>query len=280
MTEDPGSTASYAFDVDRAEEERRLIAQSQLLAEPTERWLCAAGLGPGMRVVELGTGAGDTAMLAARLVGPTGSVVGIERNPSSVELARRRIADAGLANVTLVEADVAALGDVLAAQPQPVDAVIGRLILMWTSDRLDVLKACAAGLRPGALVWFLEPDMEYVYACPATPSWDEVRRWVLATLQGIAVETRMSLRLHESFRTAGLPAPQLRCETLTAGWQDAPVWFWANIIRGVVPLMEQLGIVSAAEVDIDTLESRLIEELRAVDGVMFVPPIAAAWARV
>jgi protein-L-isoaspartate O-methyltransferase len=59
---------AYAFE-DRADEHRRLIEQSVLFDPLTERLLRAAGIAPGMRVLDLGTGAGSVALLAARLVG-------------------------------------------------------------------------------------------------------------------------------------------------------------------------------------------------------------------
>ena len=61
------STAQYAFS-DRAQEQRRLATQAELLDPLTERVFREAGLGTGMRVLDLGSGAGDVAILAARLV--------------------------------------------------------------------------------------------------------------------------------------------------------------------------------------------------------------------
>ena len=58
-------TQPYAFDA-RVEEHRRLSAQSAIFDPLTERLFVAAGLRPGMRVLDLGTGAGSVAMLAAR----------------------------------------------------------------------------------------------------------------------------------------------------------------------------------------------------------------------
>jgi ubiquinone/menaquinone biosynthesis C-methylase UbiE len=51
-----------------------------MLRPITERLLRSAGIEPGMRVLDIGCGAGDVSMLAAELVGSTGSVVGIDRN--------------------------------------------------------------------------------------------------------------------------------------------------------------------------------------------------------
>jgi SAM-dependent methyltransferase len=234
-----------------------------------------------MHVVDLGSGAGDMAMLAARLVGPTGSVLGIERNPESVALAGRRIAEAGLANVSFVEADVADLATILRDRKTPVDAVVGRLILMWMPARLDVLKACAACLAPGALVWAFDVDIPSDdWTVPPLPLWGSVRSWILEMVAGVGAEMRMGLRLHEFFRAAGLPAPQLRRWTGMYNSAQAPVWFAANIVRGGVPFLERLGLATAAEIDIDTLESRLTRELELADGIMVLPPFTAAWARV
>ncbi len=76
------STSQYALGSTDAEHER-LIWQAERVAPLTERLFREAGIGPGQRVLDLGSGVGDVAMLAARLVGPSGEVVGIERDPRS-----------------------------------------------------------------------------------------------------------------------------------------------------------------------------------------------------
>lgn len=269
----------YAFAGNRAEEERRLIAQSRVLDPITEELLRQAGLGPGMHVLDLGSGAGDSAILAARLVGPTGSVLGIECSSDQAALARRRVADMGLDNVAFREGDVAALSEVIAAHPMPIDAVIGRLILMWVPQRNAMLRTCAEALPPGTLVWFLEPDMTYDYAMPSSPLWDRVRAWLVQTLDGLGAENRMGPKLHRTFREAGLPAPVLETRTIMAEAQTAPAWVIVNAIRALLPTMEQLGVAAPSEVDLETLEDRLRAELTANDGAMIVPPLTAAWAR-
>jgi ubiquinone/menaquinone biosynthesis C-methylase UbiE len=270
----------YAWAGDRVAEERRLIEQSRLFEPFTEECLREAGLGLGMHVVDLGSGAGDMAILAARLVGPTGSVLGIERSSEQADLARRRIAAMGLDNVTFRVGDVAGLDELLAGHPGQIDAVIGRLILMWVPKRQAVLAACARALRPGTLVWFLEPDMTYDCVLPSSALWERTRTWVLAALDRVGAELRMGPRLHEAFREAGLPAPSLRSRTILSGAETAPVWFAVNVVRALVPHMETFGLGTSSEVDIETLEDRLRAELEANDGVMFIPPLFAAWTRV
>ena len=73
-----------------ATETGRLMQQAELVQSFTRHLLEDAGIGSGMKVLDLGTGAGDVAMLAARLVGPTGAVVGIDTNPAVLAVARDR----------------------------------------------------------------------------------------------------------------------------------------------------------------------------------------------
>ncbi|HET7447040.1 MAG TPA: class I SAM-dependent methyltransferase [Methyloceanibacter sp.] len=78
---------------------RRLILQAEILRPITERLLKEAGIKLGMRVLDLGCGTGDVAMLAAELVGPKGDVVGIDRSDEAICLARDRASRAGYGNI-------------------------------------------------------------------------------------------------------------------------------------------------------------------------------------
>src|SRR6266705_4152087 len=93
-----GSTSEYVLGYTNAEHER-LIRQAERIGPVTERLFRSAGIGPGQRVLDLGSGVGDVAMLVARLVGASGEVVGIEREASSIARAEARVASAGLRNV-------------------------------------------------------------------------------------------------------------------------------------------------------------------------------------
>jgi hypothetical protein len=169
---------------------------------------------------------------------------------------------------------------VLAAHPARIDAVVGRCILLWVPQRQAVLAACRRGLAPGSLVWFCEPDITYDYAVPATPLWDRVQHWIRAAALELGAEPRMGPRLHRAFRDAGLPSPELDTRIIVAGPSTAPVWFYVNAVRGLVPLLEQCGLARAAEVDVDPLEARLAADLAAEDATLILPPFTVAWTRV
>jgi ubiquinone/menaquinone biosynthesis C-methylase UbiE len=112
-----------------AEETERLQTQAAFLQPFTERLFRDAGIGPGMKVPDLGSAAGVVALLAARLVGSKGQVGGIDKNPSILETARSRAHDAGCSNVSFAAGDIREL-----VLPQDFDAVVGRYVSMFMSD--------------------------------------------------------------------------------------------------------------------------------------------------
>jgi cyclopropane fatty-acyl-phospholipid synthase-like methyltransferase len=73
----------------------RLERQAVYFRDLTEDVLRGAGLAPGMHVLDVGCGVGDVSMLAATMVGAAGSVLGMDRSPESLDVARRRAAAAG-----------------------------------------------------------------------------------------------------------------------------------------------------------------------------------------
>lgn len=136
------------------EEERRLALQARMFERLTEDVLRHAGICAGMHVLDIGSGVGDVSFLAARLVGPSGSVVGIDRGDESTQTARRRAKSLGIENATFVAADISGF------EPDKMfDAVIGRLVLLYLPDPAKTLQRLSSDLRPGGVMAFQEMDM-------------------------------------------------------------------------------------------------------------------------
>src|SRR5580704_15891212 len=143
-------TSHYSLGSTDAEHER-LIWQASRLAPLTERLFREAGIGPGQRVLDLGSGVGDIAMLVARIVGPSGEVVGVERDSQSIARARVRAAEASLHNVSFTQSDA---GDV--SSDRPFDAAVGRFILQFLPDPVAILHSLSRLVRPGGVFAFRE----------------------------------------------------------------------------------------------------------------------------
>src|SRR5512142_3397577 len=90
-----------------ADELRRLERQGAMLRAPSLLLLRHAGIGRGMRVLDLGTAVGELAFLAAELVGPEGEVLGVDRSADALAAAREHAAARGLRNVSFAQADIA-----------------------------------------------------------------------------------------------------------------------------------------------------------------------------
>src|ERR1700751_3804846 len=107
----------------------RLRRQAQLIDPITRCFLVEAGIGPGMAVLDIGSGSGDVAFLAADLVGPSGHVVGVDRSAAAVERARERAAQRSIANVTFKQSELSSM-----SLEAPFDAVVGRYVLCFQPD--------------------------------------------------------------------------------------------------------------------------------------------------
>jgi ubiquinone/menaquinone biosynthesis C-methylase UbiE len=258
-----------------AEELDRLIAQAAFYGDLTEHHLRLAGLAPGMRVLDVGCGAGDVSFLAARLVGASGTVIGVDKAPEAVDLARERARMAGLTNVEFLVADVA---DV--RLDQPVDALIGRFVLMYFAEPAAVLRRLLRHLRPGGVVAFQELHAEATTSEPRCPAYEAAVERIRQTVRRAGSDPQAGLKLWHIFREAGLPAPRLLQQARVDGGPASPIYGQlTQLTRTLLPLMERTGVASAAEVDIETLAERLRDEAVQRNAVMVFPPLIGAWTR-
>ena len=100
----PGRSPDYVLGHSTRELER-LSAQARVLGSFTRQVFREAGIVPGMRVLDVGSGAGEVALLAAELVGTTGEVIGVDKAPAALAVARARAAARSLPNVSFREGD-------------------------------------------------------------------------------------------------------------------------------------------------------------------------------
>jgi len=99
----------------------------------------------GETVLDLGSGGGLDAFLAARAVGPTGRVIGVDMTPAMLERARTNAAKAGFANVEFREGRLEALP----VESGSVDAVTSNCVLNLVPDKAVVFREIARVLKPG-----------------------------------------------------------------------------------------------------------------------------------
>src|SRR4029079_2988532 len=178
----------------------------------TRQYFCRAGIEAGMRVLDIGSGAGDVAFLAAEIVGPTGTIVGSDRSATAVEAARARAKERNLGNVAFHECDPAT-----SVFDRPFDAIVGRYVLMFSPDPVAMLRGIAKHLRPGGIMAFHEADWMGAASVPPAPIYDNCFRCIAETFRRVGTNPNMGLGLHSAFIKAGLPAPTMAVSALAGG---------------------------------------------------------------
>ncbi|MFC2095828.1 class I SAM-dependent methyltransferase [Candidatus Bipolaricaulota bacterium] len=258
-------------------ETKRLILQSQLYEGVTRRLFEEAGIVEGMRILDVGSGSGDVALVAAGLVGSRGEVVGVDVNGAILETACKRATEAGFRNITFIEGDARSV-----EFSGTFDAIVGRLVLMYVSNPTSALRQLAKLVRSGGIVAFQELDYTTYPSLkrPDSPVANNLIDWLIAVSECAGVHIGMGIDLYRTFVDAGLPEPVLGwtapigCRGTWPGYQ-----YVADSFRSLLPLIEQYGIATSEEVDVRTLAERLHSEAVAIKRPIILAPHVTAWAR-
>lgn len=192
-----------SYPIQSSDHERaRLSSQAEVLRPYTERLLINAGVREGSAVLDLGTGAGDVVLIAAKLVGATGRVVGIDIDADHIAHARKRAEAAGLGNVSFMQGDINR-----PPSDEPFDVAAGRYVLMYQPDPVATVREVARVVKPGGAVAFHELNMfdgakGDIWPQPPGGGGDAQQQMGAGILKN--VQNHMGVRLPEVFSAAGL----------------------------------------------------------------------------
>jgi SAM-dependent methyltransferase len=263
--------SEYVLGSDDAEI-ARLDGQAVALAGAGDALLRAAGIAPGMRVLDLGTGLGHVAFQLAEIVGPEGSVVGVDRQARMLAIAdRRRTTD----NVQFVKADVRTV-----RVDGPFDAIVSRLLVQHLTDPVEVLRGQQANLRPGGIMAAIDCDAGSVRAEPDVALVNQAIRWVEAAIRAARGDPRAGARLILLLRKAGFAdVAGLGIQAYQPPGDPPGPAMLAGVIRTLEPAIVAGGIATKDEIGVDTLEERLLRDVEAAGAVFLPPTVAGAWGR-
>lgn len=269
------SAPSYALGHSDRELDR-LQVQARLIEPITRGFFVDAGIVPGMRVLDVGSGVGDVAFLVADLVGDTGEVVGVDRSATALAVARERADGRSSRNVFFKQADPAEM-----AFERPFDAVVGRYILMFQPDPAAMLRGVAAHVRAGGVLVFHEPEWACARSDPPVASWDRCCEWVVAAMSAKGADMQMGMKLHATFAAAGLPAPSLRYVSVIGAGANCSdeVHFTADVAVTLLADIEELGLAAPGEIDPGTLADRIVADVAASGSVIVGRSEIGAWSR-
>lgn len=240
----------------------------------TERLLLDAGISAGMRVLDVGCGTGEVTYILARLVGNAGDVVGADHDVNALSIARQKSAPEHHANPTFIESDLLSLPKSLGT----FDAIVGRRVLMYQADTVAAVSAIAKHVKPNGIVVFQEHDTTLVPASlDEFPLHKRAQGWIQQMIKREGADLHIGFNLHRIFTQAGLAVEEVRGECLIQTPNCA--YGLGYIVRACLPRILALGVATADEVAIETLQERLDDERAQSQAIYIGDMIFGAWAR-
>ena len=274
---------AYVLEQSAAERER-LQYQATLLAPDTRALFAECGLAPGMRVLDIGCGPGDVSLLAAALVGPHGSVTGIDRDPAQIALARQRAGGGGRDNVAFIEADLHTFDD-----PQSFDAVVGRFVITHARDWPATIARLARLVRPGGALAFHEVGVGAGWALTDSPPGllpplMHAAAAIISRLVAIANGgARAPVELAAALAPHGAAVSRLSQHAVIGrAALTAYLTYFLDTLVSALPAARALGVEGAETFDLAAARADLAAAMarpEAEHGVVDGSPTVLAWVR-
>jgi ubiquinone/menaquinone biosynthesis C-methylase UbiE len=161
---DETAAAPYVFDRSEADHER-LVRQARFIEDFAREACLRAGLKSGQSAIDVGCGPLGALAVLAGLVGPTGTVIGLDADAAALAKARQVLEYQGVHAVRLVEADINTLSPAILTPVGPVDLAFARVLLMYQVDPAATLRKIARLVRSGGRIVAIDPLHDRHYSC-------------------------------------------------------------------------------------------------------------------
>lgn len=179
----------------------RAMAQTAA-ADEADQW-AAAGIVAGATVADVGCGPGAMSAVMAELVGPTGRVYAVDRDPEALVLARHGAEQAGLTNLVFSEGPADSTGLV----PESADVVMLRHVLAHNGGREQaIVNHLVSLVRPGGAVYLVDIEATAIRFYPAQDAafLADINERYRQFHAGLGNDLSVGLRLGELLEQAGL----------------------------------------------------------------------------
>jgi len=241
-----------------------LIEQAELLRPMTERMLHAAGITTGMQVLDVGCGVGDVPFLVSEVVGAHSSVGGVDIDRAALDVADERRTSQRVANIEFRAGGVGSIDF-----DEQFDAAVGRFLLTFVDYPTAVLRRLREARRPGGIMAFQECVGDVPGVCPARHLLASTLELFAKTFERSGARLNIGLDLYSHMLGAGLePTPMPIAEIGMRMGDPVPgARRWEHFARSLLPKLVEYQPASEADIDVDTLERRLRDEVLNPGGL-------------
>ena len=262
-------TARYTIEGGSAGK-ARLDVLSSVMQQATTALLLRAGVVPGDRCVDVGCGGANVSRQLARLVGPRGTVVGVDLDPEVLALARHEVETEELNNVRFH------VGDATSIPGGPYDLAYARFLLSHVGDPTAVLSAMVASLAPGGLVIVEDTDFSGSFCYPDSAAYRRFGELARETVRRRGGNADIGPALPSLLRAAGIEEVAVSVAQPTGLRGDVKGLMLLTLERIWQSVLEE-GVASPAE--LEQIDADLRDFCDDPTTVMSVPRVIQAWGR-
>jgi ubiquinone/menaquinone biosynthesis C-methylase UbiE len=256
------TTSRYPISTS-ADEFTRLQIQADLFRDNARTMLNQIGDGTGLRVLDLCCGAGGITDVLSQWVGESGQVVGADIDTAKLAQARQWAANAGMSNITFVEANAFDSG----LPTQSFDLVHTRFAISVIQNGLDILDHMLTLVRPGGVVFVEEANTHSMQCAPSSPDWDRALDLMKETFVAVGADTGKGLEMRGDFLNRGLADIRVRPCLHALTHEDPMTMHLPLTLAAMTDTITSMGLMAKEE--LDALVARVADHL-ARPGTMTI----------
>jgi len=249
----------------------RLLVLAKVHRAGTLALFDRAGIGPGMRCLDVGCGGGEVTFDIATIVGQTGSVVGLDMDEVKLALACDVAKQRHLSQVEFQREDVMTW-----TQPEAFDLVYARALLQHVGDPVDMLSRMWAGVRPGGVLIAEDTDFERAFCEPPNAGFDFFIRNYIALLTARGGDANVGRRLFGYIRGLGVSDVNLSATLLPFSFGEEKALLLSTLEFSSTAMVAE-GL--AGDTEVDAAYESLSRHVNDPDTVHAGPALIQVWAR-
>ena len=223
-----------------------------------------------MRVLDIGCGSGEVTRAIADLVGPIGTVVGVDGSAAALAIAESATDSTRYKNISYVLSNLSELQPELGA----FDCVVGRRVLMYVPEPENVIARLISLLRPGGRIALQEHDATMTPG--RTGSWpmhDKVHHWLWECVRREGANPNLGFSLAPMLSSAGLAVEALWAQAIFSGYESGVHHQPHDLVKMMQTRLVASGVVTEEEIDLPSLAARLSAE-RAANRSIYATDMA------